>query len=477
VTTVSSWELAARQFEASRHLWSIGAWRAYIEADDRLRVEGPTSSIGFTFPGVNLLALRPDGRVTPPEDTRPAAAREVVYHPYGSAAELMVAQEDEVVAAGPAGTGKSMANLWRIHVLAMLYPGSRFLIVRKTARSLASTGLVTFREQVVPASKAAGVVHWYGGSQEKPAAYEYVNGSEVVVGGLDNSDKIMSSDYDAVFVQEATELKLGDWEALLTRLRHGVTAKQQLLADCNPSFPQHWLKKRCDAGTTRMIHCRHEDNPSLFDPGTGELTLHGATYMGKLDSLTGVRYQRLRKGRWVAAEGVIYEEWDDALHLVDRPQPEPLPDDMPPRDRLIGETLPLDWPRLWSVDFGFTNPFVCQCWALDGDGRLYLEWEVYRTRRMVEEHAVTILDQVSVLDPRYVHRDSGRSARVPRPHLVRARNRSIICDHDSEGRALLAKELGIVTKAARKNVTGGIQAVQKGIKPRRRRAAPPVPAP
>lgn len=452
--TLTLWELAAREFEPARQLWTHGAWRAIVEAPDRVRVEGPTSSYAVTLPGVDLTALRPDAVPTvDPGDTPPAAAHEAVYSAYGGAREILLAPETEALAVGPAGTGKSLAALWHVHLLALLYPGLRALIVRKTAVSLTSTGLVTFREKVIPEARAAGVAKWYGGSKEQAAAYQYVNGSEVVVGGMDNAEKIMSADYDVVFVQEATELRLTDWEAIITRLRHAVSARQQVIADCNPSYPQHWLKRRCDEGTTRLIHCRHEDNPTLFDPATGEMTVAGRAYIqGKLDKLTGVRYQRLRLGRWVAAEGIIYEEWDEAIHLVSRAQ---LPD----------EKLPDDWTRYWAVDFGFTNPFVCQCWAEDPDGRLWLEWEVYHTRRRVEEHAVTILDQVTTLDPDYVHptREKrrayhGRTWTGPRP-------RAIICDHDAEGRSTLTAELGITTKAARKQVTPGIQAVQARLRP------------
>ena len=37
-------------------------------------------------------------------------------------------------------------------------------------------------------------------------AYHYPNGSEVVVGGLDKPSKVMSTEYDLVYVQEAIEL-------------------------------------------------------------------------------------------------------------------------------------------------------------------------------------------------------------------------------------------------------------------------------
>jgi PBSX family phage terminase large subunit len=348
------------------------------------------------------------------------------YAPRGSALDLFKTKAPEVLLSGPAGTGKSRAGLQRMHLLALANPGMRGLIVRKTLVSLGSTGLVTWREHVIPEALRAGIVRFYGGSPEKAASYQYTNGSAVVVGGLDKPEKIMSSEYDMVFAQEATEFTIDDWEAITTRLRNGKMSFQQLMADCNPSYPTHWLKMRCDRGDTQMIHCRHEDNPILFGDD-GHPTERGRDYLSKLDRLTGVRFQRLRHGRWVAAEGIVYEEWSEGVHLIDR------------------FPIPKEWTRWWSVDFGYTNPTVVQCWAEDPDGRLYLVWEIYRTRRTVDQHARDILAHVT-------DRKTGQWLE-PKP-------RSIVCDHDAEGRAVLERELGMSTVAAKKTVTDGIQAVQ-----------------
>jgi hypothetical protein len=59
---------------------------------------------------------------------------------------------------------------------------------------------------------------------------------------MDNPDRIMSTEFDTVFVQEATELTETDWENLTTRLRNFVLPYQQLTADCNSGSPSHWLK-------------------------------------------------------------------------------------------------------------------------------------------------------------------------------------------------------------------------------------------
>lgn len=349
------------------------------------------------------------------------------YQPHGTCVELFKFRGDEVLFAGPAGTGKSRACLEKLHMMALLNPGMRGLIVRKTLASLGSTALVTFEQHVAVDHLANGEMKWFGGSPKEAACYKYKNGSTITVGGMDKSMKIMSSEYDIIYAQEATELTEEDWEAMTTRLRNGKVSFQQLMADANPWTPTHWLKMRCDNGKTKMIRSRHEDNPTLFDPATGEITPGGKAYMGKLDALTGVRFQRLRRGIWCAAEGLIYEEWDPEVHLHKR----------------IAEP-PVSWTRYVTVDFGYTNPMVVQFWAEDDHGRLYLYRELYQTKITVDEMAPKIKEAMNL-------------KKAPRPRMI-------ICDHDAEGRAVLERELGMSTKAAKKTVEDGIQAVKKRMK-------------
>lgn len=341
------------------------------------------------------------------------------FEPRGAAIQLLKCRAGEVLMAGPAGTGKSRACLEKVHLLALANPESRALLLRKTQKSLASTGLVTFRQKVAKEGIANGVLKWFGGSTEQPAGYRYANGSFVAVGGLDDPDKIMSSEYDAIYVQEATDVTEDDWEACTSRLRNGVISFQQLMADCNPAQSTHWLNVRCHNGQTVMLHSRHEDNPLYFDDH-GVITDAGRQYIeGVLDKLTGVRYLRLRKGIWAAAEGLVYDEFDPATHLVDR--------------------LPAgaeSWTRWWSIDFGYSNPFVLQCWAEDPDGRLWLYREIYMTRRLVEDHVKTIR---KIVCPNGIWNE-------PKP-------RAIVCDHNAEDRATFERHMGLMTMPARKAPT------------------------
>lgn len=370
------------------------------------------------------------------------------YQPHGTARTVFECRDPEVLMSGPAGTGKSRACLEKLHMMALANPKMRGLIVRKTLASLGSTALVTWREHVAKEALEAGVVVWYGGSAQEAPGYRYSNGSLINVGGMDKATRIMSSEYDVVYAQEAIELTEDDWEAITTRLRNGKVSFQQLIADTNPSVPTHWLKSRCDRGATTFLDCRHQDNPTLYQDG--KLTPIGEAYLAKLNALTGVRKQRLLTGRWVAAEGQIYDTWDPDLHLIDQRE------------------LPPDWPRYWSVDFGFTNPFVLQCWALDPDGRLILYREIYRTRTLVEDHARTILRAVrrctDCCDSKAASHDC-HDCEACHLEWTEPKPRAVICDHDAEDRATLEKHLSMSTVPARKGVSNGIQSVQTRLKP------------
>lgn len=241
--------------------------------------------------------------------TGPSGGASVVeYWPRGAARELFLRRDPEILLYGPAGTGKTLACLMKLHLAAGKYPGMRALIVRKTNTALAGSAVVTYERKVL----GSGVlnrygVRYFGGSKRRPPQYEYPNGSVIVIGGIDNPDKILSAEFDLVYVNEATELAQEDWEMLSGRLRHGVMPYQQLIADCNPGSPRHWLKHRCDLGKTVALFSRHEDNPALYDERAGTWTEQGEDYLARLDTLTGVRYRRLRLGEWCAdVEGALW---------------------------------------------------------------------------------------------------------------------------------------------------------------------------
>jgi phage terminase large subunit len=314
-----------------------------------------------------------------------------------------------------------------MHLAALQVPNMRGLMLRATHISLTSTTLITFQRQVAAQGIADGSVKWFGGSGKDPAAFRYPStGSTILVAGGDRPEKFLSAELDRIFADEAVEISLDLYETLISRLRGAAPTYKQILLTTNPSHPSHWIKRRADEGNIKMITSTHHDNPYYVNRD-GSYTDAGRDYMSKLDALTGTRRLRLRDGLWVASEGVVYEGFDEAVHVID-----------PFR-------VPEAWTAWLSIDFGYTNPTCVQWWREDPDGRLYLVREIYATRRLVEDHARkirTIMEQ----------------------HPEEPRPRAVICDHDAEDRATLEKHLGMGTTAARKTVSDGIQAVQSRLK-------------
>lgn len=444
--------------------------------------------------------------------TAPALERNVLVHEYeprGTALALFHCRDSEVLVSGPGGTGKSRACLEKMLTLALINGTTRHdpvtgevildpdtgepkvfrafsgLFCRKTRESMSGTVLDTWRKFVVKEAIKGGLCVYYGGSKEEPAQYRFSNGSRIFISGLDNVTKIMGSEFDVIYVGEATECTPNDWEFLTIRLRNDAISFQQLIADCNPHMPTHWLKQRCDEGTTTIMFSLHWENPRYYDEFELEhralleaetdktllerfpieehdgrlyrITLAGVDYIGgKLEALTGVRKQRLRYGKWVAADGLVYENWnqDTIIRLRD--------------DVLKPHTIPWEWPRWWVIDFGMRNPFVCQWWAEDPDGQLIMYREIYQTGRIVEDHARHMLRLVT---RKAKHRFTDIEAQLVRDKPAQAladgllkwvepQPQGIICDHDAEDRATLTRHLDMSTIAAHKAVTPGLQAVE-----------------
>lgn len=338
------------------------------------------------------------------------------YHPHGASRDLFHDKSDELLIVGPKGTGKSLSVLQKHHLMLCKYPGARGFMCRKTRTSMTNSCLLMFQKMVL---KPADKVHFHKQDQ----VFRYPNGSEYAVVGLDDVNRLNSSEWDFGYMQEATEATENDWEICTACIRHGLVPYQQLIGDANPDRPSHWLKARVDRGLTKMLMSKHEDNPKFFNQQAQDWTPEGQRYMEKLRRLSGVRYRRLYLGEWAAAEGVVYEMWDQHIHMVSRHQ---LPMDW------------VDWPHYWAVDFGYKHPFVWGDWMEAPNGVLYLNRQIFHTKRIVEDHCHQIMDITDGMPP----------------------PRAIICDHDAEDRATFERHTGMTTLPAYKAIQPGIQAVQ-----------------
>lgn len=313
---------------------------------------------------------------------------------------------------GSAGGGKSRLAAEKVHGYLKRYPGAMGLMLRKTRNSMTNS-TVLFMERAVIGGDPQ-VVHYPSKSR-----FEYANGSILAYGGMANEEqreqiRSIGQDgaVDILWMEEATRFTEDDFNEVRPRMRGKAAPWRQVVLTTNPDTPNHWIYKRIiQGGEGRTYYSSAADNPH-----------NPPEYIETLKSLTGVLGLRLCDGKWVQAEGAIYTEYDPALHLVD------------------WFPVPPDWRRFRVVDFGFTNPFVCQWWALDHDGRMYLYREIYWSQRLVEDHAKEIkaLSTGEVIE-------------------------ATVADHDAEDRATLARH-GVPTQPARKTVKDGLQTVAERLR-------------
>ena len=293
----------------------------------------------------------------------------VDYRPLGAMLQMWHCTDREILIDGPAGTGKTRGILENVVAMADLFPRSRQLVMRKTRVSMTETTLNTLEQLVLLPDDPS----LYGPGRAHRTKYVRPNKSEIVIAGMDEPQRLFSSEYDRIFVDECRELELESWESLHRALRWkhmqiGTYSDgrprylQQLIGACNPGPPSSWVLKRSQRGIATRFISRHTDNPSL-DPD----------YLEALDKkLTGVTRKRLFLGEWIAEEGQVYEMWDEALHII--PAPPTLAN-----GRADYSQLGLRW-YFGSIDWGHTKPGSLQVWGVDFDGRLFLVKESYRTK-------------------------------------------------------------------------------------------------
>lgn len=310
---------------------------------------------------------------------------------------------------GSAGGGKSRLAAEKVHGFLKKYPGATGLMLRKNRNSMTNSTVAFMERTVIGADPAVRHI-------STKYRFEYQNGAVLTYGGMaddEQREQIRSIGHtggiDIIWMEEANRFTEDDFNEALGRLRGTAAGWRQIILTTNPDAPTHWIKTRLmDGGQARVYYSQAVDNPN-----------NPAEYLTTLAQLTGVLGRRLHLGQWVQAEGAVYDMFDDSQHVIDWFEP------------------PKDWRRIRVVDFGFVNPLVCQWWAIDPDGRMYLYREIYMTGRTVDEHSRQIIAL-----------SEGESIEAT------------ICDHDAEDRATLAAN-GIFNRAAQKDVSMGIQKVSQ----------------
>lgn len=278
--------------------------------------------------------------------------------------QLFLADHHRYVAYGGArGGGKSWVVRDKAKRLCLRWPGIRILIVRRTYQELMANHVEQLRVDMDGFAKF----------NKSEMRFLCINGASIKLGYCGGDGDLMQyqgSEYDVIFIDEATQLR-EEWIKKLIACVRGVNAMpKRVYLTCNPGGPGHgWIRRvfvdrRFERGEDpedySFIQALVQDNRALMEAQPD--------YVKQLQALPGKLRAAWLDGRWDVFDGQFFEDFVDApSHYKDR------------RNSHVIEPfeIPRDWRVYRSFDFGYAKPFSVGWWAVDYDGRLYRILELY----------------------------------------------------------------------------------------------------
>lgn len=225
------------------------------------------------------------------------------------------------------------------------------------------------------------------------------------------------------YVDEITTIPKDTFQQLVARMS---VAGARLFGTTNPDSPHHWLKTdwmdRKDPDI-RVFHFEIDDNTTL-DPA----------YVRQVKrQYTGLWYQRFILGKWVMAEGAVYDMWDPKRHVV------------------ANTPRIADWLSL-GIDYGTSNPFHAVMIGLGVDNRLYATNEYRHNSRA---------DQRQLADSEYSGqlRQWMRKIPIPGSSARGVDPRYVVVDPSATSFRVQLHQDGITTWPADNSVLDGIRLV------------------
>jgi phage terminase large subunit len=221
----------------------------------------------------------------------------------------------------------------------------KILIVRKTHASLFNTVYKDFLGLIKDYN------YWqYFELNKSHKTLDYTpNGSYVLFTGLDDPERIKSSEFNYIWIEEATEFDYEDYMILKTRLSAPNTnGPNQLIMTFNPTDAFHWIKlKVLDKETdVEEVVSTYRDNPFL-----------SKEYIKLLEATKDqdINYWRIyAEGQWGSLENKIYSNWKEIV------------------------SFGVPQQTIYGMDFGFNAPTAVIKVGFTEDG-IYIKEKLYNS--------------------------------------------------------------------------------------------------
>lgn len=313
------------------------------------------------------------------------------------------AQSKIVLNIGGARSGKSYALAQLLIMKALNYPDLNIGITRKTMPALKMTA----RRLILD------LLHKYGlyrpNAFNKTENYYQLNKSRLQFFSLDDPEKIKSSEFNYLWLEEATEFSYQDYLVLLTRLSAPTPQdlKNQMFLTLNPTDINCWIAKYLiNQKEVEIIKSTYKDNKFL-----------SKDYVETLLSLKNYNQQAYKVfalGEWGAKETLIYTNWQ------------------------IAQKEPSSYDEIfWGLDFGFNNPTALV--------KIFIKDKIYFIKEKLYKNHLTntlLIEELKTLIPE------------------QDRAQTIFADSAEPDRIAEISSAGFNIKPALKNVLDGIMFVK-----------------
>ena len=277
-----------------------------------------------------------------------------VYIPY------LYDQHRYLVLKGGADAGKSHFACQKILYRTMTEEGHRFLIIRKVKDTIEKSVFQLFLDYI---SKWDLDAEFRINKNVKKITFKG-NGNTILFAGIDDPKKLKSIEgITGVWVEEATELYLKDFQELDRRLRGIFHTYMQIILTYNPILKSNWTFKRFFSGLTKA---EKEDIIILTTTYKDNIFIENdLAYKKLLEGYKGNMREVFTLGHYGMLENAIYTNWE----MIENDE---FPDDEP----------------VLGLDFGYIAPQALLKTVVDMEEKIiYVDQLSYQTRQTIAQLA------------------------------------------------------------------------------------------
>lgn len=203
---------------------------------------------------------------------------------------------------GSAGSGKSVATAQKIIIKSINTPGLKTFVIRNTFSSIRESCW-----KLILNTLSDWRLNKYATVNKSNFEITFVNGSEIIFRGAQDTEKLKSILCNDIWVEEASELSGDDFDQLVLRARQKGKYKNQIVLTTNPTSKVSYIYKRWFQpnskidSDTYLLKSTYKDNKFL-----------PPDYIKSLENLkftNPVYYRIYTLGEWTSLDKLVYNNW------------------------------------------------------------------------------------------------------------------------------------------------------------------------